>query len=108
MKRYVLIAALLGAVSAAGAEQGGASVPVVPDASAPVAPDACAQLPDRLVLDAGRVELVRAGEVWTIVKGLKPNPRDFIYPDEDKRLLRFVYWSQKTYHCIDTGRRAKH
>lgn len=102
MKEYVLIAALLGAISPAGAEEAGG------EASAPVSPDACAQLPDRLVLDAGRVELVRAGEVWTIVKGLKPNPRDFVYPDEDKRLLRFVYWSQKTYHCVDTGRRARH
>lgn len=38
------------------------------------------QLPDRLVFDAGRVELVRAGGVWTIVKGLKPNPRRLHLP----------------------------
>ena len=99
MKNLILIAALLGATTTALAEGASAS------ASAPASLDACAALPAKLVFDAGRVILEREGEQWKITKGDNPNPRDFLYPDDDKRILRFVYWSQKSYHCIDTGRR---
>lgn len=110
MKNLILIAALLGASTTALAEGASAqaSAPASAEASAPVPLDACAALPAKLVFDAGRVILERDGEQWKITKGDNPNPRDFLYPDDEKRILRFVYWSQKSYHCIDTGRRAKH
>lgn len=107
MKNLILIALLWGASSLALAEGTGAeaSAPATAAASSPAPLDACAELPAKLVFDAGRVVIERDGEAWKITKGENPNPRDFLYPDDDKRILRFVYWSQKTYHCIDTGRR---